>query len=159
MEPLCKMPGMAYEELAAHSAELLAPMGAVKLRRMFGGHGIYVDDLFIALIAFDRLFLKTDDQTRARFEDAGGEPFVYEAAGRPVTVSAYWTVPAEAMESPALMQPWARLAIAAALRARASKPSPTRRKPKATAAATAAKPRKAKAAVPRNRASTRGSRG
>jgi DNA transformation protein len=34
----------------------------------------------------------------------------------------YWTVPAEAMESPALMQPWARLAISAALRARAARP-------------------------------------
>lgn len=33
----------------------------------------------------------------------------------------YWTVPAEAMESPALMQPWARHALAAALRARAAK--------------------------------------
>jgi DNA transformation protein and related proteins len=159
MEPLCKMARMAYEELAAHSAELLAPMGSVKLRRMFGGHGIYVDDLFIALIAFDRLFLKTDDETRAQFEGAGGEPFIYEAAGKPVTVSAYWTVPAEAMESPALMQPWARLAIAAALRARASKPSSTRRKPKATEAAPAAKPRKAKAAAPRGKASARGSRG
>lgn len=146
---------MAYEELAAHSAELLAPMGAVKTRRMFGGHGIYVDDLFIALIVFDRLYLKTDDQTRAEFEAAGGEPFVYDGAGKKVTV-AYWTVPAEAMESPALMQPWARLAIAAALRARASKPNSTRRKAKATDAAPAAKPRKAKAATPRGKASTRG---
>jgi DNA transformation protein and related proteins len=44
------------------------------------------------------------------------------------------------MASPALMQPWARLAIAAALRARASKkPAPARKaratKPKAVPAA------------------------
>jgi DNA transformation protein len=33
----------------------------------------------------------------------------------------YWTVPAEAMDSPALMQPWAQLAVQAALAARANK--------------------------------------
>lgn len=145
---------MAQDELAAHACELLEPLGSVRSRRMFGGHGIYLDDLFIALIAFDRLYLKADDQTRAAFEAARCEPFVYDGTGKQVTMG-YWTVPAEAMESPALMQPWARLAIAAALRAKASKPSSARRKPKAAAIASEARPRKAKAAAPRGKASTR----
>ncbi len=121
---------------------------------MFGGHGIYVDDLFVALIFREQLYLKADAQTRAAFEEAGGERFVYDSADKQVTVG-YWTVPAEAMESPGLMQPWARLAIAAALRAKASKPSSARRNPKAAAAAPEAKLRKAKAAAPRGKASTR----
>ncbi|HET9821647.1 MAG TPA: TfoX/Sxy family protein [Burkholderiaceae bacterium] len=107
--------------LVDHCRELLAPLGAVRARRMFGGHGLYIDDLFVALIAFDRLYLKVDDATRADFEAAGGEPFAYEAAGRRVSLG-YYTVPAEAMESPALMQPWARRAMSAALRARAARP-------------------------------------
>lgn len=111
---------MAHDELAHHSMELLQPLGTVRSRRMFGGHGLYIDDLFVALIAFDKLFLKADAQTRPVFEAAGCEPFVYDGAGKPVTVS-YFTVPADAMESPALMQPWARLALEAALRARAAK--------------------------------------
>lgn len=143
---------MAQDELASHACELLEPLGHVRSRRMFGGYGIDVDGLFIALIAFDRLYLKADDQTRAAFEAAGCEPFVYAGSGKPVTMN-YWTVPAEAMESPALMHPWARLAIAAALRARASKPTSARRKPKATAVATDAKLSKAKAAAPRGKAS------
>ena len=146
---------MAYEELAAHSAELLSPLGAVKIRRMFAGQGLYVDDLFIAIIFADRLYLKSDNETRAAFEAAGGEPFIYDGAGKTVTTS-YRTVPADAMESPALMQPWARLAMAAALRARASKPNSTRRKTKATAVAPPASPRKAKAAASRGKASARG---
>ena len=146
---------MAYEELAAHSAELLSPLGTVKIRRMFGGQGLYVDDLFIALIFADRLYLKSDDETRAAFEAAGGESFIYDGAGKTVTTS-YRTVPADAMESPALMQPWARLAIAAALRARASKPSSARRRPKATDAAAPASARKTKAAASRGKASARG---
>jgi DNA transformation protein len=119
---------MAYEELARHSLELLQPLGRVRSRRMFGGHGLYVDDLFVALIAYDTLFLKTDVHTRPAFEAAGCEPFVYEAADRRQVSVSYFTVPPDAMESPALMQPWARMALEAALRARAAKRPAARRK-------------------------------
>jgi DNA transformation protein len=117
--------------LVDHCLELLAPLGAVRARRMFGGHGLYIDELFVAIIAFDRLYLKTDTQTLPAFEAAGSEPFIYDAKAKAVSLG-YWTVPAEAMESPALMQPWARQAIAAALRARAVKPSAAPRKARAT---------------------------
>lgn len=127
--------------LVDHCRELLAPLGAVRARRMFGGHGLTIDDLFIALIAFDRLYLKVDDATREHFEAAGGEPFVYEAAGRRVSLG-YYTAPAEAMESPALMQPWARHAMSAALRARAAKPPAAPRRVRAAAPATPATKRR-----------------
>jgi DNA transformation protein and related proteins len=120
-------------DLVDHCLELLAPLGAVRAKRMFGGHGIYCDDLFFALIAGERLYLKVDATTRPAFEQAGCEPFVYRAKTQGVALG-YWSVPAEAMESPMLMQPWARQALAAALRACAAKPS------KKTAA-----PRKARA--------------
>jgi DNA transformation protein len=136
---------MAYEELVRHSLELLQPLGSVRSRRMFGGHGLYVDDLFIALIAYDTLFLKTDAHTRPAFEAAGCEPFVYEAAGnRQVSVS-YFTVPPDAMESPALMQPWARMALDAALRARAAKRPAARRKAAPTGSGQGASPSQATA--------------
>ena len=119
----------APNEFVAHCCELLAPLGAVRTRRMFGGHGFYVDDLFIALIAGERLYLKADPLTRPAFEAAGCTPFVYDAGLKSVTVG-YFSAPDEAIESPPLMQPWARLALAAALRARATKPraaSPVRK--------------------------------
>jgi DNA transformation protein and related proteins len=116
--------------LVEHCLELLAPLGAVRAKRMFGGHGLYVDDLFVALIVFERLYLKVDAQTQPVFHAAGCEPFVYDGKDKPITVS-YWTVPAEAMESPHLMAPWARQAIEAALRARAAKPSAAPRKARA----------------------------
>ncbi|MBC8056465.1 MAG: TfoX/Sxy family protein, partial [Rhizobiales bacterium] len=111
----------APNEFVAHCVELLAPLGAVRSRRMFGGHGLYVDDLFVALIAFERLYLKADALTRSAFESAACAPFVYEGGGKTVTMS-YFSAPEDAMESPPAMQPWARLALAAALRARAAKP-------------------------------------
>ena len=119
--------------LVDHCLELLAPLGAVRAKRMFGGHGLYCDELFFALIAADRLYLKVDAETRAAFEAAGCEPFVYSAKTG-ATAMSYWSVPAEAMESAALMQPWARQALAAALRARAVKLSAAPRKPRATRA-------------------------
>jgi DNA transformation protein len=118
----------------AHCLELLSSVGQPRARRMFGGHGLYIDELFAALIIGDRLYLKTDDVTRSRFEAAGCEPFVYQAAGgRHVSVS-YWSAPDAAMESAARMAPWARLAIDAALRARAR---PTARKRSSAPAGTA----------------------
>lgn len=122
----------APNEFVAHCLELLGSVGSARSRRMFGGHGFYVDDLFIALIAYERLYLKADASTRAAFEAAGCQPFVYEGAGKSVTLG-YFSAPEEAMESPPLMQPWARLALAAALRARAAKPPA--RPPKAQARA------------------------
>jgi len=120
------------KELLAHSLELLAPLGALRSRRMFGGYGIYADEIFIAIIAFEQLWLKADAETIPAFQQAGCAPFRYDKQGQVMTM-AYYAAPEEAMESPALMQPWARLALAAALRARAAKApkqSP-RRKPQA----------------------------
>lgn len=109
-----------------HCLELLAPQGAVRSRRMFGGHGFYIDELFVAIVADDTLYLKADAQTRGTFEAAGCRPFVYSARTGEMSMS-YFTVPDEAMESSHAMGPWARLAIAAALRARAARPAPKKR--------------------------------
>jgi DNA transformation protein len=116
----------ATSEFAAHCAELLGKLGPVRIKRMFGGHGFYVDEVFVALASDDRLYLKVDAQTRPGFEAAGCEPFVYDSAGKQVSLG-YWTAPDDAMESPALMLPWTRLAMEAALRARNAKPA---RRPK-----------------------------
>ena len=118
----------AHPEFIDHCLELLGSAGQPRARRMFGGHGLYVDDLFVAIAVGERLYLKTDAQTRPRFEAAGCEPFVYRrdaVAGQAVSMS-YFSAPHEAMESPPLMQPWARLALAVALRARAAKPLASR---------------------------------
>ncbi len=105
--------------LVDHCRELLAPAGTVRARRMFGGWGLYVDELFVAIVAFERLYLKADDTSRERFAAAGCEIFSVEMNGKPASMN-YWTAPPDAMESPALMAPWLRLAIEAALRQRAA---------------------------------------
>lgn len=101
-----------------HCLELLEPVGPVRAKRMFGGYGLYAQDLFVALIADEGLYLRADDASEPHFRQAGEQPFEYEARGRRMTLR-YWTPPAEALDSPALMQPWAQQALRAALSARA----------------------------------------
>ncbi|HZF80614.1 MAG TPA: TfoX/Sxy family protein [Rubrivivax sp.] len=73
----------------------------------------------MGLIAFDRVYLKADAASADTFAAAGCERFVYEGKGKRVTMD-YWSAPAEALDSPALMLPWARMALQAALRARSA---------------------------------------
>jgi DNA transformation protein and related proteins len=122
-------PTTLLDEFAAHCLELFSPLGMPHAKKMFGGHGLYVDDVCIALILNEQLYLKADALTCQAFEVALGQPFVYQAKGRDVRVN-FWTPPPEALESPALMLPWARLAMEAALRTRLNKSS--RKAPRST---------------------------
>ena len=111
--------------------ELLAPLGRITSRRMFGSVGLYCDGLFFAIVSDDLLYLKVDAETRADFEREGLEAFSYELEGRIATMN-YYRAPDEAMDSSGLMRPWAERAIAAALRARKPKDQKNRkRKPEA----------------------------
>src|SRR5512146_1576731 len=82
---------------------------------MMGGHIVHCGGVAVALVYDDRLYLKTDEKTRETFLAVGGEPFTYELRGRVVEMS-YCTPPDAALDSAEAMQPWAELALAAALR-------------------------------------------
>ena len=123
-------------EFIRYCVELLEPLGAVRVKRMFGGHGLYVDDLFIAIVSDEQLYLKADEQSLPAFDAAGSVPFCFNKQGETIQTH-YRRAPEEAMESPVLMRPWARLALEAALRKRtavkpAGKQSATTTKKKMT---------------------------
>lgn len=99
----------------------LTPMGPVTARRMFGGHGIFLDGLMFGLVAGNAFYLKTDDGNRAAYEDAGARPFSYVRRARPVELS-YWCVPDDVFADPARLLDWADAAYAAARRARDRRP-------------------------------------
>ncbi len=95
---------------------------------MFGAAGVYADDLMFALIADDALYLRVDDEIRPQFEAAGSTPFVYRTHDGQEMSLGYWRAPDDALEGPDEAEPWARLALDAALRKKASKPKPRQRK-------------------------------
>jgi DNA transformation protein and related proteins len=104
----------------------LSELGPVTSRRMFGGVGLYCDDLFFGLIAADQLYLKVDDRTRGFFEDAGGTPF-RPFPDRPATMN-YYSVPVDVLESAPVLVEWAGRAVAVAARANRAKSSKGRTK-------------------------------
>lgn len=104
--------------LAERAVEALTPLGPVVARRMFGGHGIFLDDAMLALTFDGTLWLKSDPETRAMFEEAGARPFVYRRQGKPVELS-FLCVPDAVWADRARLIDWAEAALRAARRARA----------------------------------------
>jgi DNA transformation protein len=103
----------------------LMPLGDVQARPMFGGHGIYVDGLFSALIMRDALYLKADNHNRSVFEAGGATPF-RPYPDRPKPSMSYYKVPQDVFDGPDLI-PWAEGAVAAARRSFKLKAASSRR--------------------------------
>jgi DNA transformation protein and related proteins len=109
------------QEFATYCCELLGSLGPCLMRRMFGGFGISHEGLTVALMIDlgqgEKLWLKADEASRAQFEAAGCQRFTYDRAGGISRSVNYYSAPEEAMDSPQLMAPWARLALEAAVKA------------------------------------------
>ncbi len=106
------MPSSDYLD---YVSELLAPLGSVRAKAMFGGIGVYIDGLFCALIVDDCLYFKGDDDNEAEYLAAGCAPFTYSVKGVTQRLR-YYRAPDEAFDNAQSIAPWARLGMAAALR-------------------------------------------
>lgn len=62
---------------------------------MFGGVGLYLGDDFFAIVYDDRLYLRTNDETRAWYEDLGAETFKPNAKQE---IKSYLEVPPDVVE-------------------------------------------------------------
>jgi DNA transformation protein len=92
---------------------------------MFGGVGVYADELFFALLAEDTLYFKVDDTNRPDFEARGLDPF--RPYGEGGETMGYFRVAEDLLEDPEELRVWADKAIAVARRA---KRPPASRPPK-----------------------------
>jgi DNA transformation protein and related proteins len=92
----------------------LERMGGVVPRSMFGGVGLYFDDVFFGIIAGDVLYLKVDDGNRHDYQAAAAKPFT-PYPNRSGTMQ-YYAAPVAVLESPEELERWARKAVAAARR-------------------------------------------
>jgi DNA transformation protein and related proteins len=101
------------EGFVAFVEELLSPFGRVTSRRMFGGHGVYLDGLFVAIVARDTLYLKAAGDGKATAEAAGLRRFQPSAA-EPSYSLGFYAPPEEALEDRDALKPWVELARAAA---------------------------------------------
>lgn len=113
-------------EIVRQFLALTTPIGAVEAKPMFGGYGFYFEGMIFALEAYGKIWLKVDTETRARFEAAGSEPFLYEGRTRMIEMP-YWTLPDEALRGGAALKRWVGLALEVARRASARKRPTARR--------------------------------
>jgi DNA transformation protein len=97
--------------------DLLAPVGPIRVKRMFGGAGIYAEGVMFAIVAGERVYFKTDEAGSAAFEDAGTGPFTYSAKSGTGVLKSFWQVPDLLIDEPDEFAVWARRAIAAARKA------------------------------------------
>jgi DNA transformation protein len=108
----------------------LTPLGAFRSRAMFGGRGLYLDGLFFGLIAYDTLYLKTDENNRGEYVKAKSRPFSFESGRKGLVVTSYWQCPAQALRDGRKLRRWVGKALEAARRVKAGKPTRAPRKPK-----------------------------
>jgi len=100
----------------------LTPLGAFRSRPMFGGHGLYLDDVFFALIAYDTLYLKTDEQTRPDYIKAKSKPFSFESDRKGLVITSYWQCPDVVFKDARKLRNWTGKAVEAARRVKAARP-------------------------------------
>lgn len=106
--------------------EKLANFGEPSARFMFGGWGLYLDGVIIAIVADEALYLKVDETTRETFESAGRAPFK-PYPDKDSTMS-YYDAPPDMLDDEDQFEGWIRLAIEAGLRG-ARKKRPKSKKP------------------------------
>jgi DNA transformation protein len=125
------------QEYSQYVLEQLSGLGRIISRRMFGGVGLYCDDLFFGLISGDALYFKVDDSNRADYVARGMEQFC-PYRDQPDRGMAYYELPADALEDAEDCVRWARRALAVALAA-ANKPAAARKRAAAKTSAPARK--------------------
>ena len=108
----------------------LAGLDGLRARAMFGGVGLYADEVFFGILADDVLFFKVDDTNRRAYEAAGSSPFK-PYADRAMTMP-YYNVPIVVLEDGVKLGQWAARAVAVAKTAKTAKPANARKRAKTT---------------------------
>lgn len=105
----------------AYVGEVLAPIGEITIKRMFGAAGIYHGGLFFAVVDDDTLYLKVDAENREAFEAAGMTPATMAKKDGSVLEMNFYTAPDGVFEDEDELARWTGLALDAARRAAAKK--------------------------------------
>jgi DNA transformation protein and related proteins len=122
--------------------ELFSVFGPVTVRRMFGGAGIYADDMMFGLIADGVIYLKTGESNAAIFEREQLAPFTFSKRTGERVVTSYRRMPDRLYDDPEELAVWARAALAAALVPKErKKPAAKKAKPAQTKSKKGQKPR------------------
>ena len=97
--------------------ETLAPLGAISVKRLFGGAGIHYHGLMFAMVMNDELYFKVDEASRKRYLARDCPPFSYATKNGRRALKSYFKVPDELLDDEEELVAWARTAADVALAA------------------------------------------
>jgi DNA transformation protein and related proteins len=107
---------------AALARELFEELDGFRVKRMFGGLGLFAGDVMFGLIDDGLIYLKTDAELEADLRAAGAQPWLYAERRGPragITVeTSYLSLPEEAYDDPEQACRWAERARAVAMAVR-----------------------------------------
>lgn len=106
----------ASAEYTEYVLDLLSPIGSVRIGRFFGGVGIFYDAAQFAMIMGNCLYFAVDNDSRAKYERAGMQPFSYSTKKGRIFVRKYFELPEEVLNNPEQLVLWAREAIAVGIK-------------------------------------------
>ncbi|MEM1035336.1 MAG: TfoX/Sxy family protein [Pseudomonadota bacterium] len=114
----------------SHVEDLFGRLGRIRIRKMFGGAGVYAGEDMFALLDGDRIYIKADDDLRADLEEQGAKPFEWTNPNTGKTIQmSYVSLPDTAMDDPDEANEWGEKALRAAIAARRAKVKSPRRTP------------------------------
>ncbi len=116
---------MNEDNLISFVLDQLSGMGDVRSRRMFGGWHISRDGVFFAAVHGERLYFKTSEASRKRYETMGMGPFRPRAT---VTLKSLYEVPIDILEDESELVAWAKEAVACQIAAQRMKKQPRKKK-------------------------------
>jgi DNA transformation protein len=90
----------------------LSGVRGLRAKSMFGGIGLFANDLFFGILASDVLYFKVDQSNLADYESARSKPF-QPYPGKSMTMS-YYAVPIAILESAPELTRWASRSVAVA---------------------------------------------
>ena len=102
--------------------DLFQTFGAVTVRCMFGGAGLFADGVMFGLVSGGQIYLKADESTVTCFEREQCGPFEYSTKNGKRALTSYWRLPDRLYDDADELAYWARQALAAARRGAAVRP-------------------------------------
>ena len=108
---------MAYDaDVGEWVREHFAGLGALEIKRMFGGAGVYASGVIFALLDDGVVWLKGDEALGEAFVDAGSRQFTYPTKDGRMMSMGYWSLPETALDDPDETVAWARRSLNVAVK-------------------------------------------
>jgi len=98
-----------------HIADLLADIGPVKTRNMFGSASLRLNNVLLGIVVDDRIHVRTDVNTRPVFLAEGSRPFEFDKHTGEYIVTSYYALPDWLYDEPEELRRWLLAAYEAAL--------------------------------------------